>query len=146
MNSSFFYSSGVLKLFVSDINILLEKNQEINKELSNSNNNEFEYSNGQYIAIEGLTETTMNSVKIQGTVVNKKIEYGTGVNELDKIENVRFKFTDLGLEAVYNNAPVIKIDENIKLDGTERKNKSDAEEDSSGSISGWPGGSSIDHA
>ena len=28
MNSSFFYSSGVLKLFVSDINILLEKNQE----------------------------------------------------------------------------------------------------------------------
>ena len=98
---------------------------------NNSNNNEFEYSNGQYIAIEGLTETTMNSVKIQGTVVNKKIEYGTGVNELDKIENVRFKFTDLGLEAVYNNAPVIKIDENIKLDGTERKNKSDAEEDSS---------------
>ena len=97
---------------------------------NNSNNNEFEYSNGQYIAIEGLTETTMNSVKIQGTVVNKKIEYGTGVNELDKIENVRFKFTDLGLEAVYNNAPVIKIDENIKLDGTERKNKSDAEEDS----------------
>ena len=98
---------------------------------NNSNNNEFEYSNGQYIAIEGLTETTMNSVKIQGTVVNKKIEYGTGVNELDKIENVRFKFTDLGLEAVYNNAPGIKIDENIKLDGTERKNKSDAEEDSS---------------
>ena len=98
---------------------------------NNSNNNEFEYSNGQYIAIEGLTETTMNSVKIQGTVVNKKIEYGTGVNELDKIENVRFKFTDLGLEAVYNNAPVIKIDDNIKLDGTERKNKSNVDEDSS---------------
>ena len=98
---------------------------------NNSNNNEFEYSNGQYIAIEGLTETTMNSVKIQGTVVNKKIEYGTGVNELDKIENVRFKFTDLGLEAVYNNAPVIKIDENIKLDGTERKTNSNIGGDSS---------------
>ena len=98
---------------------------------SNSNNDEFEYFNGQYIAIEGVTSETMKSVKIQGTVVNKKIEYGTGVNELDKIENVRFKFTDLGLEAVYNNAPVIKIDENIKLDGTERKTNSNIGGDSS---------------
>ena len=92
---------------------------------SNSNNDEFEYFNGQYIAIEGVTSETMKSVKIQGTVVNKQTEYNTGVNDLDKIQNVRFKFTDLGLEAVYNNAPVIKINENIKLDGTERKTNSD---------------------
>ena len=98
---------------------------------SNLNNNEFEYFNGQYIAIEGVTEATKSSVKIQGTVVNKQDDYNIGVSEVDKIKNVRFKFSDLGLEAVYNNAPVIKIDENIKLDGTERKNKSDAEEDSS---------------
>ena len=98
---------------------------------SNLNNNEFEYLNGQYIAIEGVTEATKSSVKIQGTVVNKQIEYNTGVSDLDKIENVRFKFSDLGLEAVYNNAPVIKIDDNIKLDGTERKNKSNVDEDSS---------------
>ena len=91
---------------------------------SNSNNDEFEYLNGQYIAIEGVTSETMKSVKIQGTVVNKQTEYNTGVNDLDKIQNVRFKFTDLGLEAVYNNAPVIKINENIKLDGTERKTNS----------------------
>ena len=98
---------------------------------SNLNNNEFEYFNGQYIAIEGVTEATKSSVKIQGTVVNKQTEYNTGVSDLDKIENVRFKFSDLGLEAVYNNAPVIKIDDNIKLDGTERKNKSNVDEDSS---------------
>ena len=91
---------------------------------SNSNNDEFEYFNGQYIAIEGVTSETMKSVKIQGTVVNKQTEYNTGVDDLDKIQNVRFKFTDLGLEAVYNNAPVIKINENIKLDGTERKTNS----------------------
>ena len=96
---------------------------------SNSDNEEFEYFNGQYIAIEGVTSETMSSVKIQGTVVNKQTEYNTGVSDLDKIENVRFKFTDLGLEAVYNNAPVIKIDDNIKLDGTERKNKSNVEGD-----------------
>ena len=91
---------------------------------TNKNDQQFEYFNGQYIAIEGATEATMKSIRIQGTVVNKQIEYNTGVSELDKIKNVRFKFTDLGLEAVYNNAPVIKIDDNIKLDGTERKSKS----------------------
>ena len=98
---------------------------------SNSNNDEFEYFNGQYIAIEGVTDSTKDFVKIQGTVVNKQTEYNTGVNDLDKIQNVRFKFTDLGLEAVYNKAPIIKIDENIKLDGTERKNKSNVDGDSS---------------
>ena len=91
---------------------------------TNKNDQQFEYFNGQYIAIEGATEATMKSIRIQGTVVNKQIEYNTGVSELDKIKNVRFKFTDLGLEAVYNNAPVIKIDDNIKLDGTERKTNS----------------------
>ncbi len=98
---------------------------------TNKNDQQFEYFNGQYIAIEGVTEETKSYVKIQGTVVNKEIDYNTGVSNLDKIQNVRFKFTDLGLEAVYNNAPVIKIDDNIKLDGTERKNKSNVDEDSS---------------
>ena len=98
---------------------------------SNLNNNEFEYFNGQYIAIEGVTEETKSYVKIQGTVVNKQADYSTGVSEVDKIKNVRFKFSDLGLEAVYNNAPVIKIDENIKLDGTERKPNSNIGGDSS---------------
>ena len=100
---------------------------------SNSNNDEFEYFNGQYIAIEGVTEETMKSVKIQGTVVNKgnDVTYDTGVSNLDKIQNVRFKFTDLGLEAVYNNAPTIKIDKDIKLDGTKRNTNSNVEENSS---------------
>ena len=94
---------------------------------SNSNNDEFEYFNGQYIAIEGVTSETMKSVKIQGTVVNKQTDYNTGVNDLDKIQNVRFKFTDLGLEAVYNKAPIIKIDKDIKLDGTKRNTNSNVE-------------------
>ena len=100
---------------------------------SNSNNDEFEYFNGQYIAIEGVTEATMKSVKIQGTVVNKgnNVTYENGVSDIDKIQNVRFKFTDLGLEAVYNNAPIIKIDKDIKLDGTKRNTNSNVEENSS---------------
>ena len=98
---------------------------------SNSNNDEFEYFNGQYIAIEGVTDSTKDSVKIQGTIVNKQTEYSTGVSDIDKIQNVRFKFTDLGLEAVYNKAPTIKIDKDIKLDGTKRKTNSSVEENSS---------------
>lgn len=100
---------------------------------SNKNDKQFEYFNGQYIAIEGVTEATMKSVKIQGTVVNKgnDVTYENGVSDIDKIQNVRFKFTDLGLEAVYNNAPTIKIDKDIKLDGTKRKTNSNVEENSS---------------
>ena len=94
---------------------------------TNKNDQQFEYFNGQYIAIEGLTEETKSYVKIQGTVVNKEIDYNTGVSNIDKIQNVRFKFTDLGLEAVYNNAPVIKIDKDIKLDGTKRQTNSNVE-------------------
>ena len=100
---------------------------------SNKNDKQFEYFNGQYIAIEGVTEETKNSVKIQGTVVNKgnDVTYENGVSDIDKIQNVRFKFTDLGLEAVYNNAPTIKIDKDIKLDGTKRNSNSNVEENSS---------------
>ena len=96
---------------------------------SNKNDQQFEYFNGQYIAIEGVTEETKNSVKIQGTVVNKDkdVTYENGVTNLDKIQNVRFKFTDLGLEAVYNKAPTIKIDKDIKLDGTKRNTNSNVE-------------------
>ena len=99
---------------------------------TNKNDQKFEYFNGQYIAIEGLTEATMKSVKIQGTVVNKDkdVTYENGVTNLDKIQNVRFKFTDLGLEAVYNKAPIIKIDKDIKLDGTKRNTDSNVEENS----------------
>ena len=98
---------------------------------TNKNDQKFEYFNGQYIAIEGVTDSTKGYVKIQGTVVNKQTDYNTGVNDLDKIQNVRFKFTDLGLEAVYNKAPIIKIDKDIKLDGTKRKTNSSVEENSS---------------
>lgn len=78
--------------------------------------NDFEYERGGYIGIEGITEDTKSCVKIQGTVVNKKSDYTNGIQDIDHIENVRFKLTDLGLESVYNEEPKIVIDESIKLD------------------------------
>ena len=85
----------------------------------------FIYEDGQYIAIENLTELNKMCIKILGTVVNKEIDYFNGVTNIDKIKNVRFKFTDLGLEAVYNNAPVIQIDEKVKLNGIIVENRNE---------------------
>ena len=85
----------------------------------------FIYEDGQYIAIENVTELNKMCIKILGTVVNKEIDYFNGVTNIDKIKNVRFKFTDLGLEAVYNNAPVIQIDEKVKLNGIIVQNRNE---------------------
>mgnify|MGYP004462011877 CR=1 FL=1 len=85
----------------------------------------FIYEDGQYIDIENVTELNKMCIKILGTVVNKEIDYFNGVTNIDKIKNVRFKFTDLGLEAVYNNAPVIQIDEKVKLNGIIVENRNE---------------------
>ena len=85
----------------------------------------FIYEDGQYIAIENVTELNKMCINILGTVVNKEIDYFNGVTNIDKIKNVRFKFTDLGLEAVYNNAPVIQIDEKVKLNGIIVENRNE---------------------
>ncbi len=75
------------------------------------------YNRGDYIAIEGVTEDTKDLIKIKGTIVNKREEYTNGVEKLDNIQNVRFKFTDLGLESVYNEAPKITIDTTVSING-----------------------------
>ncbi len=79
--------------------------------------NNYVYNRGEYISIEGVTEETKSSIRIHGTVVNKKEDYDNGVNVLDNIQNVRFKFTDLGLESVYNKEPRIVINNTVILVG-----------------------------
>lgn len=81
--------------------------------LNNLNGYEFEF--GDYIAIEGLTEASKKCARINGTVVNAKESYVNGVEHIDNIQHVRFKFTDVGLESVYNEAPKITIDKTIDL-------------------------------
>ena len=75
----------------------------------------YNFDSGDYISIDGITDETKGCIKIIGTVVNEKEDYLNGVDELDNIQNVRFKFTDLGLESVYNEKPTIIIDENIEI-------------------------------
>ena len=75
----------------------------------------YEFEFGDYIAIEGLTEASKKCARINGTVVNAKESYVNGVEDIDNIQHVRFKFTDVGLESVYNEAPKITIDKTINL-------------------------------
>ena len=79
--------------------------------------NDYVYTRGDYIALEGIKDTTKALVKIHGTVVNERESYKDGINDLDNIQNVRFKFTDLGLESVYNEKPSIRIKDEVKIDG-----------------------------
>lgn len=83
------------------------------KGLNDLNDYEFEF--GDYIAIEGLTEASKKCARINGTVVNAKENYVNGVENIDNIQHVRFKFTDVGLESLYNEAPKITIDQTIDL-------------------------------
>ena len=83
------------------------------KGLNDLNGYEFEF--GDYIAIEGLTEASKKCARINGTVVNAKENYVNGVENIDNIQHVRFKFTDVGLESLYNEAPKITIDKTIDL-------------------------------
>lgn len=90
-------------------------NENANNSTGLNNLNDYEFEFGDYIAIEGLTEASKKCARINGTVVNAKESYVNGVEHIDNIQHVRFKFTDVGLESVYNEAPKITIDKTIDL-------------------------------
>lgn len=91
-------------------------NENANNSTGLNDLNDYEFEFGDYIAIEGLTEASKKCARINGTVVNAKESYVNGVEHIENIQHVRFKFTDVGLESVYNEAPKITIDKTIKLD------------------------------
>ena len=111
MTISIYNKSNTLK---QSFELLGNENAINSKGLNDLNDYEFEF--GDYIAIEGLTEASKKCARINGTVVNAKESYVNGVENIDNIQHVRFKFTDVGLESVYNEAPKITIDQTINLD------------------------------
>lgn len=110
MTISIYNKNNTLK---QSFKLLGNENASNSKGLRNLNGYEFEF--GDYIAIEGLTEASKKCARINGTVVNAKESYVNGVEHIDNIQHVRFKFTDVGLESVYNEAPKITIDQTINL-------------------------------
>ena len=110
MTISIYDKNNTLK---QSFKLLGNENANNSNGLRNLNGYEFEF--GDYIAIEGLTEASKKCARINGTVVNAKESYVNGVEHIDNIQHVRFKFTDVGLESVYNEAPKITIDKTINL-------------------------------
>ncbi|WP_317327197.1 hypothetical protein [Turicibacter sanguinis] len=47
------------------------------------------------------------NIKINGPIVNKKEDYTNGVNNIENLDNVRFKISTQGLESIYNESPKI---------------------------------------
>lgn len=90
-------------------------NENANNSTGLNDLDDYEFEFGDYIAIEGLTAASKKCARINGTVVNAKESYVNGVENIDNIQHVRFKFTDVGLESVYNEAPKITIDKTINL-------------------------------
>ncbi|MBP3914660.1 immunoglobulin-like domain-containing protein, partial [Clostridium sp.] len=45
--------------------------------------------------------------KITGAVINEDENYDDGIDNIDKIQDIKFKLTEYGLESVYNTAPKI---------------------------------------
>ncbi|MFQ7439261.1 putative mucin/carbohydrate-binding domain-containing protein [Romboutsia timonensis] len=110
MTISIYNKNNTLK---ESFKLLGNENANNSTGLNKLNGYEFEF--GDYIAIEGLTEASKKCARINGTVVNAKESYVNGVENIDNIQHVRFKFTDVGLESVYNEAPKITIDKTIDL-------------------------------
>ena len=110
MTISIYNKNNTLK---QSFKLLGNENANNSNGLRNLNGYEFEF--GDYIAIEGLTEASKKCARINGTVVNAKESYVNGVEHIENIQHVRFKFTDVGLESVYNEAPKITIDQTINL-------------------------------
>ncbi|WP_297713311.1 immunoglobulin-like domain-containing protein [Clostridium sp.] len=64
-----------------------------------------------FISIEGVSkEFAQNGIKITGTVLDEREPYSDGINNMDNINNVRFKSTEFGLQSVYNEAPTITFE------------------------------------
>ncbi len=81
--------------------------------------NERNFSYGKYIGIK-INESSLNNnikFKISGDITedsfpsDKDPDYKNYITDVDYLDNVRFKITEFGLQAIYNQAPVIEVPE-----------------------------------
>ncbi len=73
--------------------------------------NEANYDYGEYISI--YVSNPQEGVKIKGDILkdNNTLpeDYKDGINNPEYMNHVRFKLTELGLEGIYNQAPVLNV-------------------------------------
>lgn len=103
-----FDENGNIKNVLSITSEDLASRSDINSKLDNFNETEFVF--GDYISIYAKQDT--NNVRITGNIDkanNIKEDYSTGISNDDYMYNVRFKINEDAMDAIYNEAPTIKI-------------------------------------
>lgn len=103
-----FDENGNIKNVLSITSEDMISKSSINSKLDNFNETEFVF--GDYISIYAKQDT--NNVRITGNIDKSndiKEDYSTGISNDDYMYNVRFKINEDAMDAIYNEAPTIKI-------------------------------------
>ena len=103
-----FDENGNVKKELSITTEDLASRSDINSKLDNFNETEFVF--GDYISIYAKQDT--NNVRITGNIDKPndiKEDYSTGISNDDYMYNVRFKINEDAMDAIYNEAPTIKL-------------------------------------
>lgn len=103
-----FDENGKLKKELSIKTEDLTNRSNITSKLNDFNNTKFDF--GDYISIYAKENT--NNVRITGNIDkpnNIKEDYSTGISDPNYMYNVRFKINEDAMDAIYNEAPTIKI-------------------------------------
>lgn len=103
-----FDENGNIKNVLSITSEDMISKSSINSKLDNFNETEFVF--GDYISIYAKQDT--NNVRITGNIDKPndiKEDYSTGISNDDYMYNVRFKINEDAMDAIYNEAPTIKI-------------------------------------
>ena len=103
-----FDENGKLKKELSIKTEDLTNRSNITSKLNDFNNTKFDF--GDYISIYAKENT--NNVRITGNIDkpnNIKEDYSTGISDPNYMYNVRFKINEDAMDAIYNEAPTIKV-------------------------------------
>lgn len=103
-----FDENGKLKEELSIKTEDLTNRSNITSKLNDFNNTKFDF--GDYISI--YAKENANNVRITGNIDkpnNIKEDYSTGISDPNYMYNVRFKINEDAMDAIYNEAPTIKI-------------------------------------
>lgn len=103
-----FDENGKLKKELSIKTEDLTNRSNITSKLNDFNNTKFDF--GDYISI--YAKENANNVRITGNIDkpnNIKEDYSTGISDPNYMYNVRFKINEDAMDAIYNEAPTIKV-------------------------------------
>lgn len=103
-----FDENGNIKNTLSITTADMVSRSDINSKLNDFNNTKFDF--GDYISI--YAKENANNIRITGNIDkpnNITEDYSTGISDPNYMYNVRFKINEDAMDAIYNEAPTIKL-------------------------------------